>query len=83
MRVISILFYFIGFFGLAAWAVGYVYISALACAFGNPNNTCRAKMPWELGLEDFTGLVIIPAVLVGLTFLIAVLAGRAATKPRN
>lgn len=78
MRALSILFYFLGFLSLVAWAFGYVYISSLACAFGNPNGTCRVKMPWELGGEDFIALVLIPGALVALTFLIAFVTGRAA-----
>ncbi len=68
------------FLGLAAltgivWIGGYVYISALACAFGSAS-TCRIRMPWRMTGEDLLLLVLIPAAIVLILLFVAWLAHR-------
>lgn len=68
------------FLGLAAlagivWIGGYVYVNALACAFGSAS-TCRIRMPWRLTGEDLLLLVLIPAAITLILLLFAWLAHR-------
>ncbi|MGJ8545459.1 MAG: methionine synthase [Sulfitobacter sp.] len=64
------------FFGILAagfallWACAYVYVSGLACAFGNVNGSCKMRGLFELSGEDFQIMVLYP----GLTFLALVAA---------
>lgn len=78
MRIVSIIFYILSGIALLAWVAGYLYIHAMACAFGNPNGSCSTKWPWQLTSSDIPGLVIIPGLIVAGLLLIAVLTGRRA-----
>lgn len=56
--------------GAAGWAVFYLYVNAMACAFGSANTqTCQAKWPWELGGDDLMGLAFYPGGVLALMLL--------------
>ena len=78
MRIVSIIFYFLSGLALLAWAFVYMYIHALACAFGSINGTCSTKWPWQLNGSDFLGLVLVPGLIVAGLLIIAILTGRQA-----
>lgn len=78
MRNVSIIFYILSGIALLAWAYGYMYIQAMACAFGSLSGSCSTKWPWQLTGSDIPGLVIVPGLIVAGLFLIAILAGRRA-----
>ncbi|UYV39308.1 methionine synthase [Rhodobacteraceae bacterium D3-12] len=65
----------------AAWVMGYLYVSGMACAYRPPtNNSCNTPMPWELQGHDFEYMVLTPlAILLALLFA-GWLVGR---KPRS
>ncbi len=66
----------LGFVALGVWVFGYIWISAMACAFTGPNNTsCTVPRPWQLGGEDLWLMVILPAMLVTAIFGLAWLVG--------
>ncbi len=56
--------------GTVGWAVFYLYINAMACAFGSVNaQNCRVKWPWELGGDDLALLVLFPGAVLALMLL--------------
>lgn len=63
MTVLTVLF-------AGLWAYGYIYISAMACAFST-NGSCSVQAPWTLSGEDLQFMLLIPGaifvVLLGLT----------------
>ena len=67
-------------FGLAAlalivWIGGYLYVSGLACGFGNASS-CGIRMPWQMRGEDLLFLVLLPGSVVLALLLVAGLAHR-------
>lgn len=55
------------------WALGYLYVSGMACAFSNSAN-CSLKMPWQLSGEDLQYMVLMPgAVFLGLLIVTVLL----------
>ncbi len=50
------------------WVFGYMYVSAMACAFST-SGKCRAKMPWQMSGEDLQLFVLVPgAIFLALIF---------------
>jgi hypothetical protein len=45
------------------WAFGYMYVTAMACAFGSPGGNCSAPLPWQMHGEDLQFFVLIPGVI--------------------
>lgn len=68
---------------LLAWALGYFWISGLACAFGSTSGDCSIPMPWTLRGEDLMFLVLMPGSVVAGLFTLAYLNGRHAQKSDN
>lgn len=68
---------------IGLWVLWYANVSALACAFGNLNGTCKVDMPWELRGEDLMLLVIVPALLLALVFALTWAVGTALTHQRR
>ena len=69
-RVARILLIVLASVGAVLWVGFYIYISALACAFGSVNSqNCRAKWPWELGGDDLIGMVVFPGGVFALMIL--------------
>jgi hypothetical protein len=66
----------LGCLGLVAWAAGYLYIAALACAFGGQAGSCPIPLPWTLRGEDLMLLVLLPAAVVAVAFALAWWLGR-------
>ena len=54
----------------------YVWLHAMACAFGAPNGGCRVNWPWQLRGDDLLLLVILPGIVTMALFLGARAAGR-------
>jgi len=66
----------VGFVGL--WAFGYLYISAMACAFSNSGN-CNIKMPWQLSGEDLQFLVLIPGAVFLVLLIVTIVLWRSSS----
>lgn len=58
-----------------AWVGGYLYINALACAFGS-TSPCRVRMPWRLTGDDLSLLVLFPGATILILLFLAGLAHR-------
>ena len=72
IKVFRIILILLGLVAVAAWGLGYIWISAMACGFSGPNNSnCGVPLPWELGSEDMWLMVILPAALVTAIFGLA------------
>lgn len=67
MAVLRILTSALALLALGAWIYVYIWISAMACAFGSPNGNCGLPMPWQLDGESLVYMVILPGV--GTAFL--------------
>lgn len=66
---------------LLGWGFGCVWITGMACAFGEPGNQpCGLRMPWHLNGGDFAALVVLPGALVLILFGLAWRAGRRVQK---
>ncbi len=63
----------LAFLALGLWIFGYIYLTGLACAYGNAS-TCPLKWPWELGSEDLIYGVLIPGAVVACLFGLSRLA---------
>ena len=62
------------------WAYGYIYISAMACAWSLSGN-CGAPAPWTLTGEDLQFMLLIPgAIFVALLALTVWLWRRAVAR---
>lgn len=59
------------------WAYGYLYISAMACAFST-NGNCKSAMPWNLSGEDLQFMFVIPGVVFLALLVCTVLLWRKA-----
>ncbi|KAB7615653.1 methionine synthase [Amylibacter sp. SFDW26] len=81
MKILSIIFFILAAIVLGLWAFFYIYVMGMACAFGSVNSTnCSVKYPWMLSGEDFNLLVTTPAIIFGLTLVLAILFRREAKK---
>jgi hypothetical protein len=61
-----ILLFLLALVATGFWALGYVYIHAMACAFMTnlPPGGCPVDWPWEQRGEDLIYLVLIPGAVV-------------------
>lgn len=74
MRAIGLFFYVLAALALAAWVYFYIFISSMACAFGNPNaNGCSIRPPWQLGGEDLLFMMAAPAFITISLFLVGLM----------
>ena len=74
----------LAFVGAGLAAAFHVYIQGLAGAFGTGPGGGRPRAPWELGLEDFVLLIVLPFGPVLLLVLAALaLRGAAAWRERR
>ncbi|MEL6957569.1 MAG: methionine synthase [Pseudomonadota bacterium] len=81
MRILSVLFWILTVIVAGLWVVGYIYLVAMACAFGSPNaSSCRTPAPWELTGEDLQIMVLIPFSILAVCVVIAIWTGRAARR---
>lgn len=64
----------VGFGGL--WVLGYMYITAMACAFVTSSAGCSVKMPWNLTGEDLQVLVLIPGAVFLVLLVVTILLWR-------
>lgn len=61
-RALFILLICLGVAALCLWAIGYIYIHALACGFADTGQgACRIRMPWELVESDRPMMVYTPS----------------------
>lgn len=79
MRGVSYLFWALSALAAVGWVGFYVWIDGMASAFDTSGRS-RIKWPWEMRGEDALFLLLLPAAIVGVLVLVAVLAGRAAAR---
>jgi len=78
MRVLSIILWIAAACAVVAWALGYVWISAMACGFATTQaRSCPLPLPWHLVGEDLLLMVLLPGGLVLALMGLAILTGRA------
>lgn len=69
MRALAILMTVVTVIFTGMWGYGYLYISAMGCAFSN-NRACGVPAPWTLSGEDLQFMLLIPgAVFLALLAL--------------
>jgi hypothetical protein len=84
MKIFSNILFFLSFVFAALWGFFYIYVMSLACAFGSPNTSkCSIRMPWDLNSEDFTFLIGIPAILLTVLVILAILLRKSAAKTKR
>lgn len=70
MRALAILCSVVTFVFAGLWILGYLYISAMGCAFSH-NRECGPPAPWSLSGEDLIFMLLMPGAiflaLLGLT----------------
>lgn len=81
--MLRLIFLIAALLALLAWALGYIWISGLACAFGSPSGGCSIPMPWALRGEDLMILVLMPGAVVAVLLGLAYLSGRRAQNSDN
>lgn len=78
LRGLRILLIFLTIAGAFAWVAFYIWITALACGFGNTNPVrCTTPAPWDLRGEDLRVLVILPGLIMATLVAAVALIGRA------
>ena len=70
----KVFFYALAAIAVVLWGIGYLWVSAMACAYANASD-CSIKMPWDMRGEDLMMLVIVPAMIVGSLLLLGYMAG--------
>jgi hypothetical protein len=78
VRIVSNLLYVLACIVAALAVVLYVYLHGMACSYATGQGGCRIAAPWELGVEDFRIMILIPG---GVVFLLAGVA--AMLRPRK
>ncbi|KJS44299.1 MAG: methionine synthase [Roseovarius sp. BRH_c41] len=81
--MLRLMFLVAALLALLAWALGYIWISGLACAFGAPSGACSIPMPWTLRGEDLMILVLMPGAVVAVLLGLACLSGWRAQNSDN
>ncbi|MEP3346419.1 MAG: hypothetical protein ABJN34_15310 [Litoreibacter sp.] len=63
------------------WALGYMYLTAMACAFGSATGRCSSQAVWNLSGEDLQYMVLIPGVIFLVLLTVTVLLWRSKSEP--
>jgi len=79
MRSVSYVFWGMSVLAAFGWLGFYVWINGMASAFDTSGRS-GIRWPWQLRGEDMLYLLVLPAAVVSLLVLLAVLAGRAAAR---
>lgn len=66
-------FYILAVIAACVWGIGYLWMTAMACAF-TTSGDCSIKLPWQMRGEDLIILVIAPAMIVGALLLLGYLS---------
>ena len=69
----KIFFYALAAIAACLWGIGYLWATAMACAYTNSSD-CSIRLPWQMQGEDLIILVIAPATIVGSLLLLGILS---------
>lgn len=62
------------------WALGYIYITAMACAYGSATGRCSGQL-WNLRGDDLYYMILIPGAIFLVLLVVTILLWRLRSEP--